>query len=133
MPIERTSIGFKDISMSFLANPINRDLIDIKNETAVARSIRNLIMTNRGERFFDHFLGSRVSKFLFENLDEFTSESLKTEIEDVIKSREPRVTLDEVVVDEDFDNNSFNVSIFYRIIGLDALPQQLNFVLLATR
>lgn len=133
MPIERASIGFKDISMSFLANPINRDLIDIKNETAVARSIRNLILTGRGERFFDQTLGSRVSKYLFENLDEFTAQSIKTEIEDVIKNREPRVTLDDVIIDEDFDNNSFNVSIFYRIIGLDALPQQLSFVLLATR
>ena len=133
MPIERASIGFKDISMSFLANPINRDLIDIKNETAVARSIRNLILTGRGERFFDEYLGSRVSKYLFENLDEFTAESLKTEIKDVIRNREPRVTLDDVIIDADFDNNSFNVSIFYRIIGLDALPQQLSFVLLATR
>jgi phage baseplate assembly protein W len=133
MPIERVSIGFKDISMSFLANPINRDLIDIKNETAVARSIRNLILTGRGERFFDEYLGSRVSKYLFENLDEFTAESLKTEIKDVIRNREPRVTLDDVIIDADFDNNSFNVSIFYRIIGLDALPQQLSFVLLATR
>jgi len=133
MPIERASIGFKDISMSFLANPINRDLIDIKNETAVARSIRNLILTGRGERFFDEYLGSRVSKYLFENLDEFTAESLKTEIKDVIRNREPRVTLDDVIIDADFDNNLFNVSIFYRIIGLDALPQQLSFVLLATR
>ena len=55
MPVERVSKGFKDISSSFQVNPLNEDLIAIKNETAIARSIRNLILTYTGERFLTLF------------------------------------------------------------------------------
>ena len=53
MPIERVSRGFKDLSMTFKSNPLNDDLIGLKNENAIARSIRNIVMTVRGEKFFD--------------------------------------------------------------------------------
>ena len=53
MPIERISRGFKDISMSFQANPLNDDLIGLKNENAIARSIKNIVFTLPGEKFFD--------------------------------------------------------------------------------
>ena len=66
MPVERVSRGFKDISMSFEVNPINNDIIGVKNDTAIARSIRNLIFTVPGERFFNENLGSKVSQTLFD-------------------------------------------------------------------
>ena len=53
MPLERVSQGFKDVSMSFLSNPLNDDLIALKNEQAIARSIRNIVFTFPGEKFFD--------------------------------------------------------------------------------
>jgi len=133
MPTERVSRGFKDISNSFLLNPLTRDIASISNETAIARSVRNLILTNRGERFFQRNLGSRVSRLLFENMDKSTAYLLKTEIELTIQNYEPRVRLTDVKVTPDYVNNSFNVSIFYNIVGIDALPQQLTFVLLPTR
>ena len=84
MPLERVSKGFKDLSMSFQVNPLNYDLIAIKNETAIARSIRNLVFTLPGERFFNENLGSRVSRVLFENIDEITASVLKDEIKSTI-------------------------------------------------
>ena len=51
MPLERVSPGFKDISMTFQANPLNLDLIGLKNENAIARSIRNIVFTLPGEKF----------------------------------------------------------------------------------
>jgi len=77
MPIERISKEFKDISMSFQVNPLTYDLIGIKNETAIARSVRNLVLTIRGERFFDQNLGSNVNKLLFENMDDLTAASIQ--------------------------------------------------------
>ena len=56
MPLERVSQGFKDLSMTFKRNPLNDDLIALKNETAIARSIRNIVFTVPGERFFDNSL-----------------------------------------------------------------------------
>ena len=133
MPLERVSRGFRDISMSFQVNPLNYDLIGLKNETAIARSIRNLVLTYPGERFFNEDLGSRVSRSLFENMDEITSSIIKDEIENTIRNYEPRVNLTSVDVVPNYDENEFNVTIQYRIVGIDVLPQQLSFALQPTR
>ena len=69
MPLERVSQGFKDISMTFQSNPLNGDIIGIKNENAIARSVRNIVFTLPGEKPFDPDFGSRIYKTLFENLD----------------------------------------------------------------
>ena len=133
MPVERISKGFKDISMSFEVNPITTDLIGVKNDTAIARSIRNLVFTTPGERFFNEDLGSGVSEILFDTLDDISSAIIRDEIEQTIIRFEPRVKLTDVKVKPDFDNHEFNVTITYDIVGMDALPQQLNFALQPTR
>jgi phage baseplate assembly protein W len=133
MPVERVSQGFKDISMSFNTNPLNDDLIGIKNETAIARSVRNLIFTSPGERFFNENLGSRVSKILFENMDEISASVIRGEIEDTINNYEPRVDLISVDVSPNYEDNEFNVTIRYYIVGIDVLPQQLTFALQPAR
>jgi phage baseplate assembly protein W len=133
MPVERLSRGFKDISMSFQVNPLNNDLISIKNETAIARSVRNLIFTLPGERFFNENLGSRVSQTLFENMDEISASVIKDEITNTINNYEPRVDLISVDVSPNYDDNEFNVTINYYIVGIDVLPQQLSFALQPTR
>ena len=133
MPVERISKGFKDISMSFQVNPITSDIIGVKNDTAIARSIRNLVLTTPGERFFNESLGSEVSQVLFDTLDDISAAVIRDEIEQTIIRFEPRVKLSDVKVEPDFDNNEFNVTVSYNIIGIDALPQQLNFALQPTR
>ena len=133
MPLERVSRGFKDVSMTFQVNPLNYDLIALKNETAIARSIRNLIFTYPGEIFFNDNLGSRVSRALFENIDDITASIIKDEIRNTIINYEPRVQLIEVIVSPNYENNEFNVTINYRIVGIDVLPQQLSFALQPTR
>jgi len=133
MPVERVSKGFKDISMSFEVNPINADIIGVKNETAISRSIRNLVLTTPGERFFNEDLGSGVSEVLFDTLDDISGAAIRDEIEQTIIRYEPRVKLIDVKVKPDYDNHEFNVTIKYDIIGIDVLPQQLNFALQPTR
>jgi phage baseplate assembly protein W len=133
MPLERISKGFLDISSSFQVNPLNFDLISIKNETAIARSVRNLVLTTPGEKFFNENLGSRISQSLFENIDEINASIIKDEIVNTIENYEPRVELIEVFVSPDYDNYTFNVTIQYIIVGIDVLPQQLTFALEQTR
>ena len=91
MPLERVSQGFKDISMTFQSNPLNGDLIAIKNENAIARSIRNIVFTLPGEKFFSPNFGSRVSKILFENIDNITASAIVDEITQSINNYEQRV------------------------------------------
>jgi phage baseplate assembly protein W len=133
MPLERISQGFKDISMSFQANPLNLDLIALKNENAIARSIRNIVFTLPGEKFFDSNFGSRISDSLFENIDEISASIIQDEIRNSITNYEPRVELIDVQTTPNYDNTTFDVLIQYRIIGADVLPQQLEFVLQPTR
>ena len=133
MPVERVSKTFKDISASFKVNPLNEDLIAVKNETAIARSVRNLIMTAQGERFFNPILGSQVSRLLFENIDLLTASAIKDEITTTLENFEPRVRLTDIDVVPDYDNCEFNVTLRYNIVGIDVLPQQLSFALQPTR
>ena len=79
MPLERVSQGFKDISATFQTNPLNSDLIAIKNETAIARSIRNIVFTLPGEKFFDPDFGSDISSSLFENIDPTSAEFIRSD------------------------------------------------------
>jgi len=133
MPAERVSKAFKDVSMSFQVSPLTYDIIALKNETAIARSIRNLVLTNRGERFFNNDLGSRVNSILFESLDEISASSVKDEIENTINLFEPRVSLISVDALPNYDDGELNVTIRYYIVGIDAQPQQLSFALQPTR
>ena len=133
MPVQRISKSFKDISMSFEVNPLTDDLIAIKNQTAIARSLRNLVLTTPGERFFNENLGSQVNNLLFENVDDITAMSVRTEIITVIENYEPRVKLLKVSVNANIDSYSMDVRIVYQVIGIDIPPQELSFVLIPTR
>jgi phage baseplate assembly protein W len=129
MAIERVSKSFKDISGSFKVNPLTNDLVTITNETAIARSVRNLVSTLRGERFFQNNLGCNISQSLFESISDSTTSIIQSEIETTINNYEPRVSLNSVEVIPDYENNSYDVKISYNIIGIEALPQQLKFAL----
>ena len=133
MPLERVSQGFKDISMTFQSSPLNSDLLALKNENAIARSIRNIVFTLPGEKFFDETFGSSISRTLFENIDAINASSIVDQIRQSINRFEPRVQLIDVQSFPDFDNNGYDVTIVYRVIGADVAPQQLQFVLQPTR
>ena len=106
-------------------------MIALKNASAIARSIRNIVLTSPGEKFFDPIL-VLVSLILFENLD-IIAVAIKDEIDNSIRQYEPRVILDDVVVSPDFDNNTYDALIIYRIVGIDIPTQELEFVLQSTR
>ena len=133
MPLERVSQGFKDLSMSFKINPLTNDLIALNNEKAIARSVRNIVFTLPGEKFFNPTFGSRISKSLFENIDDLTAATIRDEIKRSITNYEQRVSLRSVTVNPNFDENAFSVTINYEIIGVDVPPQRLEFVLQPTR
>ena len=133
MPLERVSQVFKDISATFQTNPLNDDLIAMKNESAIARSVRNIVFTLPGEKFFDEDFGSDISQALFENIDDISANIIQDQIRDSITNYEPRVRLIDVITKPNFDNNQFDVSIVYEIIGIDVPAQELQFVLQPTR
>ena len=133
MPQQRVSQSFKDISMSFETNPLNDDLVSLSDTSAIARSIRNIVFTSPGEKFFNPDFGSRISESLFENVDDVSALAIEDEIKSSIINFEPRVNLLSTNVVPNPDDNEMNVTIEYEITGIDIPPQQLEFVLLPTR
>ena len=133
MPQQRVKRKYKDISMSFENNPLNDDLVSLSDTTAIARSLRNIVFTSPGEKFFNPDFGSRISESLFENVDEVSALAIEDEIKSSIINFEPRVNLLSTNVVPNPDDNEMNVTIEYEITGIDIPPQQLEFVLLPTR
>ena len=136
MPVEvqqRTSVGFKDISMSFQKNPLTNDLIVQKDANAIAQSVKNLVLTDPGERFFNPDLGTGISQSLFDNIDVISASQIQVYVENTIRNYEPRVKLEEVVISPDYNNGLFNVTVKYEIVGVDIPVQALAFPLVKTR
>ena len=133
MPVQRLSRGFKDLSASFQTNPLSNDLIALKNESAIARSVRNLVLTIQGERPFQPVLGTGVNNLLFDNMDKLTASAIRSELRTTIENYEPRVEINEILVEPDFEGNAMHVTLQYFIIGIDVPEQELTFALAPTR
>ena len=130
---QRISRSFKDISLSFDPHPITKDLPVLKNENAIRRSVRNLVQTIPGERFFNPLLGSSVYESLFDLYDFGTSTLIEQEIITTLENFEPRVANVQVQVDPRPDQNNLDVTIFFDIVGQELPSQQFSFILEATR
>jgi phage baseplate assembly protein W len=133
MAIQRISRAFKDISLSFEPHPITKDLQVLKNENAIRRSVRNIVETIPTERFFNSLLGSDVRRSLFEFVDFGTASVIQGQIEIAIDNFEPRVENVIVEVEPIPDDNVFNVTVIFDIIGQEFPTQEYSFLLEATR
>jgi hypothetical protein len=122
------SRGFKDLAISFKANPNTGDFGVVKNENAIKQSVRNLILTMFGERPFQPSIGSRVKMLLFEPWDPFAVDTIKSEIFNVIKRLEPRVRCTGVGLRDESNINSVHISIDYTIVGQQQV-QNIDFLL----
>jgi len=129
MPVERVSRSFKDISLSFKVHPITKDVIPLKNESAIARAVKNLVLTQLQERPFNPTLGSRINGSLFELMDAGSASVISDEIRNTIDNFEPRVELINVEVQPYYDSHAYDVLIEYHIVGIDVPAQRLSFVL----
>ena len=133
MAVNRISRAFKDINLSFNAHPVTKDITVLRNENAIKRSVRNLVQTIPGERFFNPLLGSSVYESLFDLYDFGTSTLIEQEIITTLENFEPRVANVQVQVDPRPDQNNFDITIFFDIVGQELPPQEFSFILEATR
>ena len=106
---------------------------DMKNESAISRSVRNIVQTIPTERFFNSLFGSDVYKSLFDFVDFGTASNIKGQIEISLHNFEPRIENVVVEVDPQPDNNTFNCTVIYDIIGQEFPTQEYTFLLESTR
>ena len=131
--VTRISRTFKDISLSFQPHPVTGDLPVLKNERAINKSVKNIVQTIPGEKFFDPNFGSDVRSQLFELVDFGTADLIEQQILVALENYEPRIEQVQVEVDPQPDKNEFNVTVIYEIIGQEFPSQTYSFILEATR
>ena len=131
--VQRISRQFKDISLSFDMHPVTRDILVLKDADAIKRSIRNIVQTLPGERFFNPNIGSNLTTSLFDFVDFGSASTIQTQIRNAVISYEPRVDNIRVEVIPKPDENSFEVNVYFNIIGQDFPQQQFTYILEATR
>ena len=129
----RISRKFRDISLSFVRNPVTNDILSINNADAIKKSVINLVRTKNGERFFNSFLGSQVENSMFELQTPEVAYSLELNITNLLRNFERRISVSSVLVTYPDNSNEINVRISYTIIGIPVPPQTVDFILQPTR
>jgi phage baseplate assembly protein W len=124
---------FKDLSVMFKKHPVTSDLVTVKDKAAILQSISNLLLTNKGERPFQPNLGSNIKRVLFEPMDYASAGLIKTEIRDILKIYEPRILVERIYCEPDFDNNAYQVEVQFKIVGREDAPVAVDFFLERTR
>ena len=124
---------FKDLSVTFKKHPVTDDLVTVKDKSAIAQSITNLLMTRKGERPFQPELGSGLQDMLFEPLDYGSAAMLKGEISNTLLAYEPRISVRAIRTFIDDANNGYDVELEYSIVGRDDRPVAVDFFLERTR
>ncbi len=108
---------FADLDLSFKPHPAYNDIRPITDIDAVKQSVKNLLLTQRGERLFNPNIGSGIFEQLFDNVDVYTFESIRNKIKDMISSLEPRVGKIKVNIQDNAELNAMAVSVHFNVIG----------------
>jgi phage baseplate assembly protein W len=124
---------FKDLNITLKPHPVTGDLTVKKDEADIKQSITNLLLTSKGERFFNSQLGSGLSDLLFEPLDVGTASSINTEISTLITKYEPRVRITELSTLPNYEDNGFEVDLIVAIVGREDSPVSVQFFLERSR
>jgi phage baseplate assembly protein W len=106
---------FADIPLDFIAHPNTKDIRPITDINAIRQAVKILVLSNFSDRPFHPELSGNVTRYLFENADQFTAMAIKDEILNVIRKYEPRVSSPKVQVDLDMDRNALLVTIIFQI------------------
>ena len=127
------SRAFKDINLSFKRHPVTNDVVAIRNEDAIKRSVRNIIFTILGEKPFEPNFGSVINESLFDLNTSLNEIRVADEISASLRNYEPRISDIDVTVTVSADTNEMNCTVQYEIVGLPTPPQEVDVLLFPAR
>jgi len=130
--IEQKKIEYySDVLTSFDKNPLTGYLARVTNEESVKQSLKSLMLTQRTERPFQPWLGTRIQSLLFDLNTNFTETVIIQEIRETIEICEPRVSVDDVKIrgTQDYDSNEINITIEFQILTIPEKTFSLDVVL----
>ena len=136
----RSNYIYKDLNLFFTKHPMSSDVSKVTDVQAIKRSIRNLILTNKGERLFHPEIGGNVQGALFELFTPITKVELESTIEEVIGIYEPRAVVTQVRIEDeqsppqmDLDENRLNITVFFYLINEPTLIHEVDVILTRLR
>ena len=109
---------YSDFLNSFEQNPLTGALARVTNEESVKQSLRNIVLTNIGERFYDSNKGSKIRQSLFELYDPATVEIIRIQLGEAISAYEPRAIIQDIRLQEDLDRNGYYITLVFSIINI---------------
>jgi phage baseplate assembly protein W len=118
---KRANVNYKDLDLDFGRNVVTNDVNKLTNVESVKRSVRNLINTSHFERPFHPEIGSDVRALLFENMTPLTALNLQRKVQEVLVNFEPRIRLVQIYATPDYDGNSYQLSVYFYVIGTTEL------------
>ena len=128
-----TTLSYKDINITGKKHPVTDDVVVSKDASAIKQAIVNLLLTNKGERLMNPTYGSDIRSYLFEPMDFGTANQIKNNIRDTIETFEPRIRVLQISATPNFDDNGFDITMTYSIVGTDTPPVTVDFFLSRTR
>ena len=127
------SRAFKDINLSFKRHPVTNDVVVIRDEDAIKRSVKNIIFTILGEKPFEPNFGSVINESLFDLNTSLNEVRVSDEIKQSLLNYEPRIDNINVTVTVAPDTNEMNCTVQYEIVGLSTPPQEVDVLLFPAR
>ena len=127
------SRAFKDINLSFKRHPVTNDVVTIRDEDAIKRSVRNIIFTILGEKPFEPNFGSVINESLFDLNTNLSEIRVSDEIQSSLLNYEPRISNIDVTVTVAPDTNEMNCTVQYDIVGIPAPTQEVDVLLFPAR
>ena len=127
------SRAFKDINLSFKRHPVTKDVVTIRDEDAIKRSVRNIIFTILGEKPFEPNFGSVINESLFDLNTNLSEIRVSDEIQSSLLNYEPRISNIDVTVTVAPDTNEMNCTVQYDITGIPAPTQEVDVLLFPAR
>ncbi len=124
---------FKDFNINFKPHPVTEDLMVVKDSADIKQSIKNLLLTRKGERLFQSDIGTSLTDLLFEPVDYGTASIIRDEILVVLSNYERRIDVRQLDVDINVDDNGYDITLVYEIVGRDDLPVNVEFFLESAR
>ena len=128
-----TQLSFNDLNITFKKHPVTNDVVVSRDESAIKQAIVNLLLTNKGERLMNPRYGSDIRSYLFEPLDYGAAARVRQDINYCVTNFEPRISIQDLNVFPDYNDNGFAVEMTYEIKGTDDPPVQVEFFLSRTR
>lgn len=125
--------SFKDLNLGFKKHPVTDDLVVTKDEAAIKQAIVSLLLTDPGERLFQPELGSGLRSFLFEPLDSATAALINASVRDTLNRYEPRIDIIDITTTPNSDENGYEVSLSFEVVGTEIAPLAVELFLERTR